>query len=421
MITGLLIWLVTGAQAQMEVCPGPYYNQDFLTDLDAIDASLKAFEVETARDQMKQVHRMLLCLEELVEPDGIGRLGRQLSLAFFFDQDEEAVRRWGMMSLVVSPDLPWYADMTDDHTLRQLFQEFEVPPLAGPDAVLAPPKKGAIFWNGQLLAEPKAPIEIPGLVQVADKTGLLVGVWWQDGAAFPEDILGPPGNQPSPPKWYTVAPRDPRFAERAALPMFGEAAPEVPSEPKPEIVIDAEVLASVAEEDAPGTYRNPFEDAQRRAIRRETFQTTTTNDAGDEVTLKTEVMTFAREDKSGGKPITYQVFQYWLKDVPEWSRAAATTAELGDAGYLSDWVSDKPPPNASRLPMVWVPYAAAEAYCGSFGKSLPGVDAEFDDALAWEWRTSATGTVRRNVKGKLKEDTDPSLSREDTGFRCIER
>jgi len=409
------LFLASPSFAQEEVCPGPYTNELLLADLDAIDDTFRAFDPDGARTRLSTAHRMLLCLEERADPVGIARLSRQLALTFFFDQDEDAMRRWSMLSRKLAPDLPWHADLGADHPFRAQFSAFEIAEMAGPEKSLLPPKSGGVFWNGAYVDKPSAPMEMPALVQLADKKGEWIEAWWQDGSAWPEHVLGEPGATPKAPKWLTEITPDTRHAEKAALPLFSEAevaAAEV-IEPEPaEPAFTQEEIAAAKTEVAAGDYRDPFEDARRRAIRREHYQSTGTNDAGDQVTISTEVVTF-RKDRSGGKPVTYEVLDYWSRDAKEW--APGTHA---DSGYLKDWVDSRPPPNASKKPVVWVSFEAAVAYCASYGLTLPpAASPGVGDDPKWEWRLEGGAAVRVNAKGKAQE-TDRTEVHEDTGFRC---
>ncbi len=408
----LLVLLAVSSSAQEVPCEGPYKNEALVAELDAIDEAFRAFDPAKARRLLSATHRSLLCLDERADPTGIARLARQLALTFFFDQDEDAMRRWSMLSRKLEPDLPWHTDMGEDHAFRAQFTAFEIAEMAGPDASLMPAKQGGVFWNGSLVSEPKAPMEMPALVQLADKKGLWIRAWWQDGSAWPDNLLGPPGAAPSAPRWLTEeATSDPRHAEHAGLPLFTAAEPAIESEPAGSAYTDQEIAAAEAE-DAAGHYRDPFEDARRRAIRRVHYQSTATNDAGDEVTINTEIVTFKR-DRSGGNPVTYEIFDYWTRDVQEWAPGPGAVD-----GYLQDWVDSRPPPNTSRTPVVWVSFAAAKAYCDSFGLSLPPAgEATVDEHLKWEWRVRAGEPARVNAKGKVL-DSASSEVREDTGFRC---
>lgn len=413
----ILLLLSALSWAQMEVCAGLYDNEQLLVELDGVDAALRDLDVDGAREQMKGVHKRLLCLEEPVDPLGLGRFARQLSVAFFFDQDEDAMLRWGRLTRTVAPDLPWPADLDPEHPLRAALEARPQPKAARNPLALSVPKKAVLYLNGSPIADSEVAIETPGLGQLEDKGDWRV--WWQDGSAFPEDLLGEPGSEPELPKKSDAVAGDPRHLEQAALALFS-APVEVPEGPAPELVVDEADVALATAEQAPGTYTDPFESARRRAIRRVVFERQSTNEAGDTITKTIEVVTLAREDRSEGKPVTGQIWEYWLKDWPDWKPAAALEAGRADDTYLSDWVDGHPAPNRSRAPLVYVPHRAAAAYCASFDKQLPPVDAAFDDALDWEWRARGAEVVRVNPKGRVRVEKQASAAYDDTGFRCVD-
>lgn len=411
----MIFWLLaTLSHAQMEVCAGPYDNGQLLVDLDAIDDTLGTLDLDGARDRMKEVHKRLLCLEEPVDPLGLGRFARQLSVAFFFDQDEDAMLRWGRLTRTVAPDLPWPADLDPEHPLRAALESRPEPKAAASPDTLAVPKRAVLYLNGQAIDQSTVAIETPGLGQLSASGDW--ESWWQDGSAFPALVTGD-GEAPALPRRWEPRAGDPVHLARAAEPLFGEPV-EAPTDPPPELVIDEAAVAEATAERDPEAYSDPFESARRRAIRRVVFESTDTNEAGDTITRTVEVVTFAREDRSGGKPVTYEIWQFWLEDNPSWKPEAARASGRADAGYLGDWVDGHPPPNRSRSALIGVPASAASAYCASFEKELPPVEARFEDALAWEWRQGPGAIVRVNPKGKSRE-ASPSEILEDTGFRCV--
>ena len=225
------------------------------------------------------------------------------------------------------------------------------------------------------------------------------------------------GHQSAPmsvgPRKTVQTPPSPHHAEQAARSLFESQ--DVSLAPETEIAYTEAEIAAAQLDDVGGTYRDPFEDARRRAIRRETYARSSINDAGDTLTVKTEVVTFKR-DRSSGLPITYEVFDDWIRDTPSWSRDAALAAGRVDPRYLGDWVDARPPPNTSRSPLVWVSASAAVAYCESFGLALNS-DAEVEPPLKWELRLREGRPVRVNAKGK-SVPVDRADAWGDTGFRC---
>jgi len=130
-------------------------------------------------------------------------------------------------------------------------------------------------------------------------------------------------------------------------------------------------------------------------------------------------MTFKR-DRSGGEPITYEVYDYWSRDYPEWQGRAPIDRSDADEGYLSDWSDGVPPTGAARSPLVFISAQGATAYCDTFGASLPDpAAAAIGDGLDWEFRRQGDAVVRVNAKGKVKA-IEPAQTFDDTGFRCTQ-
>jgi hypothetical protein len=59
-----------------------------------------------------------------------------------------------------------------------------------------------VFVDGDLLLAPEVVAEVPHFVQVFDRDQVLLGAYWQTGAAFEGPILGDNTN-PKAPKWWT--------------------------------------------------------------------------------------------------------------------------------------------------------------------------------------------------------------------------
>ncbi len=205
----------TPATAQDEMC-AKYTLDDLREDMDRIDTAVRKPSLPEASHLSGQLHAELRCLNELAPRQDLQRFAQQRAVLAFFDQDEEQVRLWGLAAryLDAGQDWPDYGPPV----LGAAIEELENVDLAGPEgAQLLHPKGSAVFLNGAVLTEPLARIEIPNLIQLADKTGKVSEAWWQDGAAFREQILGGTGEAP---KWAS------KVTSGAVL--AGVATPEAP-------------------------------------------------------------------------------------------------------------------------------------------------------------------------------------------------
>lgn len=200
MLALAFVTLTTDAYAQ-DQCMTDYTHEQWRTDMDRVDEQLAEFDLDETRILVDKIWRNVGCLETLVRPGHLARFGRQRALLSFFNQDEDAAVKWGLAARYTAPDYPWA--LPEDHPFRAMVTETEDRVMGGIDgATLVVPRKGAAFINGRPLLEPKAPAEVPHLIQVTDKKGHVISTWWQDGAAFPNDFIGPEGPPLEVPDWY---------------------------------------------------------------------------------------------------------------------------------------------------------------------------------------------------------------------------
>ncbi len=186
-----------------DFCPAPYSHEKWRADMDKVDAAYVTIDLDTARRLIEGIWRDVGCLDMVAKRGHLARFARQKALLAFYDQDEDTAVRWGLLSRAAAPDFPWSSDMAEDHPFRSMVVAAEDPPIGGPEGQgLLVEKKSSYFMNGRPLLEPKAEAEIPNLVQQADKKGKIISTYWQDGAAFPVDVLGPVGEALTVPKWF---------------------------------------------------------------------------------------------------------------------------------------------------------------------------------------------------------------------------
>lgn len=199
LILGLL---AVAAAAQDFACPTLATQEEVDAALATAVQAVEAADIKTLKEQLNIAGPKMPCLDNAADRRSLARYGQLMSIVSFMSQDEEAEIRWGLFARLIDPDVAWPPSIGAEHPLRQLLAEQQVPPAGGPEGMaLAPPKGGAIAINGNWTTEATAFAEVPVLVQVFDSTAKPTTSYWQDGAAFPDWILGPPIPDWTPPKW----------------------------------------------------------------------------------------------------------------------------------------------------------------------------------------------------------------------------
>ena len=246
--------LLPGAAAYaQDACTAGYAHEQWRTEMDKVDAAFQQFDLNKARVEIDAVWRHVGCLDAVARPGHLARFARQRALLHFFDQDEETATRWGLLARYTAADFPWSADFAEDHPFRSMVSGASDLPIGGPEnaGFKANKKTPYIFLNGRWITEPRARAEIPNLMQFTDKKGLVTSTFWQDGAAFPEDILGPPLTPPAAPKW---------FVERTTYEDAGGAnvfAADRPNEPPPAVAPEPVKSDPTPPNDVGGTISEP--------------------------------------------------------------------------------------------------------------------------------------------------------------------
>ncbi len=185
-------------------CLAPYAQPAFEHDLGVADAALQAGDPEQAAEVLSGVLANLECADGLVDRPNLVRFARLSGLVAFFDQDEPGALRWALAARYADAQLEWPTWIPAEHPFRGLATAADDPPVGTvADKALLVPKRGGVFWNGQLLLEPRARAEVPGLVQIIDSKERPIRSYWQDGAAFPDELLVPgPAVQLRAPPWW---------------------------------------------------------------------------------------------------------------------------------------------------------------------------------------------------------------------------
>lgn len=437
-----LLAALASTSAYADDCSAPYTHAQWKADMDAADESLSSFNLEQAHDQLIAIHKGVLCLNAIAQPSYIARIERQLTLVFFFDQDEAAATRWAAGSSYAYAGLPWPSDLGEDHPLRALIAAADPPQQAGPaDKGLLVPKKGFAFVDGKLLKDLKMPVETPVFVQITDKDGLITREYWQDGAAWPDDLLGPPLAPFVAPAWYV--PETPDKVAQVKSPLWGgpavatagdadgtpsdTVAVAVAPPPPPPPPAHPPSLEPALPEGAPvqisGTaslsdYVDPFLDAKMRAVVKERSVRTEVDGSGKTRTVTTEVITFVA-DKDASGAVKASDFADWIAYRPEWQHDAAIAAKHADKGYLSTWVNGVQPGDPAA-PAVWVSFLAAKAYCDDWSSGLAEGSVAAPPPVVDEWRLIDGKPALRSMKtGPAPYTDDLTRTSATIGFRCL--
>lgn len=208
-----VLFLATPAWAQ---CEGTWDNERVSRNLDDVATALAQADLASAKGTLSEIDKGFACLEDVVEKATLGRFARSIGLIRFYEQDEPAAIKWGLMAKMVDPEGEWPGELPDGHPYLDMLSEEEDPPMGRAEGWLVPPEKGFIFINGQFLSEPEAYAEIPGLVQLFDKACFPIETFWQDGAAFREGLTSDVGGPIEAPKCYNAATGELRVAKEAA-------------------------------------------------------------------------------------------------------------------------------------------------------------------------------------------------------------
>lgn len=202
----IVLWLASAAQALEPMCAVPFTHDAWGTYMDQADAAFAQSDMSKAHVALDSARELLPCLTEPPKATFLARYGQQRATLAFFEQDETGAVRWGLLHRFVDPTLEW--PFPEDHPLRSLLAETDDPPMGHADGAWLVEKGTTVFLNGTPVLTPDARAEVPQLVQLYDKKGVVIRSYWQDGAAFAADLVGVGGvaiYAPDP-EWYTGPP-----------------------------------------------------------------------------------------------------------------------------------------------------------------------------------------------------------------------
>lgn len=189
------------ALARDPSCPDLTVAQ-FQALIDQVDEAYLGFEVKKAGALLAAAEPRVPCIVEVVPTADVARFAIRRSYSVALELDMSEAQRWLALARSLDPEIPWPGYIPGDHEVRDLTAPIAEPlPLRGKGLVVPP--GGGVFLDGRFLERPEAEPGVPHLLQVGDGGGAFVLALWQDGTAFPEEVLGPPlASDPTLPAWY---------------------------------------------------------------------------------------------------------------------------------------------------------------------------------------------------------------------------
>lgn len=199
----LLLALLGTAQARDPSCPDLTVAQ-LEALIEEIDLAYLNVEMNRANALLAAAEPRVPCIVEVVPAPVVAAFALRRSYSLALELDPSEAKRWARLAKALDPQLPWPGYIPGDHEIRDLIAAEE--PIEGipvrAKGLVVPPG-GGVFLDGRFLEAPVAEPAIPHLLQVGDAAGDLVVAQWQDGTAFPEELLGPPtASPPVLPEWY---------------------------------------------------------------------------------------------------------------------------------------------------------------------------------------------------------------------------
>lgn len=198
----LLFALFATASAQEQVCSTIYTVEELRTAVAEAQALVEQGRGARAVEVLGATGDVLHCMDQLVPRSDLVVYAETRAIAGFLTQEPELAMRWGQLVTVLEPEHAWSENAAGVQMLLEEAPELRVTSLD--DQGFALEKRGSIFFDGAFLPKPVATTGVPHLVQVFNGKGHLLEGFWQDGAAFPEHLLGPP-TKLSEPKYFDAS------------------------------------------------------------------------------------------------------------------------------------------------------------------------------------------------------------------------
>lgn len=200
----MLLALLGTAFGQEEVCDTIVTTHDFRSRIGEAEALVERGEIDRATRVLEKTYDLVRCMESLVDRSALADFADVYARVSFFSQEGDQAVRWGRLVELIEPDHDW-GEVAEDHPLREMLAEAGPPPERSlEDQGYAIEKKGAVFIDARFSPAPAAHAEVPHLVQTFNAKGHLLSAYWQDGPAFPERMLGEPGERTLP-KYYDAS------------------------------------------------------------------------------------------------------------------------------------------------------------------------------------------------------------------------
>ena len=150
----IAVWWASAAFALDPMCAEPLTHDAWKAYMDKADAAFATSEMSRAHVALDSAKELLPCLTEPARPGHLARYAEQLAMLAFFDQDETAALRWGLVHRFVADDFPW--PFPEGHPLRDLIDEADDPPMGSAPGLWMVPKGSSVFLNGKPVTKAEA-------------------------------------------------------------------------------------------------------------------------------------------------------------------------------------------------------------------------------------------------------------------------
>lgn len=204
----LVLSLIGAAWARDPSCPD-LYAANLSALIDDVDAAFANMEVERGIAMVIGAEPRIPCLVDVPQQQDVARYALRRAWAGALEMNQGDVDRWLGLAKALDPELPWPSYVPNNHPIRDQAAERPTPVIQDVEgAGLVVPEGGGVFLDGRFLTHPAGEPGVPHLLQVGDGSGYMTIETWQDGLAFPPDLLGPPlETEPVLPGWYGQVPR----------------------------------------------------------------------------------------------------------------------------------------------------------------------------------------------------------------------